>query len=320
MTGDSKQRQGLALTDHRVLILGGLLILVTAALLVGHARLEATRPDAGAEGAVHGGAAEPELLVIEFDSIAAMERAFKDHEFDWPPEAPVPPLQVRTLPEGLDDTDPDQRKALFFRSLLPLVLAENARIRRERGRLIDAFRKDRLQPSSPEYAFVTQVAERYRLDGDVNDPELRARLLRRVDVIPVPLALAQAAKESGWGTSRFTREANNLFGVRTWEQASGVVPEQRPAGANHLVRTFPELRQSVRNYLITLNVGGAYSSLRALRAEMRAQAQPLDAIRLAEGLVRYSERGEEYVGELQDMIRANGLHDLGELRLAEGAN
>ncbi len=117
--------------------------------------------------------------------------------------------------------------------------------------------------------------------------------------------LAQAANESAWGTSRFTRVANNLFGQWTWQAAHGIVPASRPEGERYLVRKFPSLRDSVRDYLYNLNVGHAYEGLRRLRHEMRRRGQPLDAAILAAGLSRYSGRGAAYVEEIRRIIRGN---------------
>lgn len=246
-----------------------------------------------------------------------LELAFEQAEFSWPPENTVPPLEVQRFPEDMIELDVHTRKALFFRTLLPLVLAENRRLRQKRQLLVDTFSQGDLDPEDPSRAMVADIAARYRIEDDLNSPAARARLLRRVDEIPVSLALAQGANESGWGTSRFSREANNLFGVWTWDANAGLVPEQRAEGKTHRIRIFPDLRTSVRNYLLTLNTGGAYGELRHLREEMRRNNNGLSGLELASGLIAYSERGKEYVDEVRSMIRSNGLHKLGELRLDE---
>jgi cytochrome c oxidase subunit 2 len=126
-----------------------------------------------------------------------------------------------------------------------------------------------------------------------------------VDAVPAALVLAQAANESGWGTSRFAQEANNLFGMWTWDKDAGLLPERRAANARHFVRVFNNLRGAVDNYLHTINTGPAYRELRMLREQQRLRGEPLSAWKLAAGLSRYSERGEEYVAEIRSIIRFN---------------
>ncbi len=119
--------------------------------------------------------------------------------------------------------------------------------------------------------------------------------------------MAQAANESAWGTSRFAQQGNNLFGIWLFGEGAGLVPEQRPEGATYRVRVFGSLSASVAGYMHNLNRGHAYGKLRRLRARMRRTHQPLDGEVLAQGLLRYSERGAAYVAEIQAMIRHNQL-------------
>ncbi|ROR29511.1 glucosaminidase domain-containing protein [Inmirania thermothiophila] len=239
----------------------------------------------------------------------ALARRLEEAGIAWPPPpgARIPPLYVERLPPDLDRLPVARKKALFFRTLLPLVLAENRRILAERRRLLALLAAGRLEPGSAARGELEALARRYRVFGDVNDPAVREELLRRVDVVPPALALAQAAIESGWGASRFAREANNLFGIWTWTQARGLRPREAAADARHRVRVYPDLRSAVRAYLHNLNVGHAYGLFRRLRAFMRAQGEPLDPVVLAYGLRRYSARGADYVREVQRLIRANRL-------------
>jgi Bax protein len=209
-----------------------------------------------------------------------------------------------------------RKKALFFRGLLPLVEAENAHIRAQRRYIEERFALGPLRPGTRNWNQVEKLAELYRVPGDLNDPVVREILLRRVDEVPAALVLAQAANESAWGTSRFAREANNLFGLWTYKKDLGMVPAQRMEGARHYVRVFPDLRSSVRVYLFNLNIGHAYVDMRRARAALRLAGAAFDAEHLAAGLLRYSERGAEYVAEIQRMIRSNGLGQLGPLQLA----
>lgn len=308
-------------TDHRVLILA---VTVLAVILGLHLGWRALQPYASGAWANDSGAqtvnAVPALQPVSADSAGELQTHFDSAGYGWPPEQEVPPLAVQQFPDDLAEVTVDERKALFFQSLLPLLLAENARLREKRTRLQATFADGDLEVDGPDWQFVAELLYRYQLSVDPNDPETRRRLLRRVDEIPVDLALAQAANESGWGTSRFAQEANNLFGVWTWDADQGLLPVNRPEGATHYVRVFPDLQASVRNYVYTLNVGDAYHDLRQRREQLRQEGQPLQGMELAPGLVRYSERGEAYVEEVQGMIRSNGLGILEEQDVQLGAD
>ena len=254
------------------------------------------------------------LAISTADDLADL---YKEHDYTWPPRGMVPRIALKSLPTDLGDQQVSEKKALFFRIILPLVLAENRSIRTQRQFLQDAFANGKLKAGSAEAERAQAIAKRYRVSGDLNDPKVRARLLARVDEVPVALALAQAANESGWGTSRFALSANNLFGLWTYDEDKGVVPKDRAEDANHLVRSFSSLRAAVHAYIHNINTGHAYKRLRALRAQMRSQGQALAPMRLAEGLSQYSERGEAYVRDIQQMMRSNHLVGLTPLHLGK---
>jgi len=158
---------------------------------------------------------------------------------------------------------------------------------------------------------MADLLKRYKAGGEITEVDAQMELLRRTDEIPVALVLAQAANESGWGTSRFAREGNSLFGQWTFRKStSGLVPDSRSQDAAHRVRSFESIRASVRAYLRNLNVGHAYVELRKLRAAMRKRGEPLDPLILATGLKRYSQRGEAYVEEIKALILSNRLQYL----------
>jgi Bax protein len=152
------------------------------------------------------------------------------------------------------------------------------------------------------------MENRYNLSaGELTDAERLAALLKRVDTVPAALVVAMAAKESGWGTSRFATVANNYFGIWCFYEGCGVTPLRRKVGLNHEVATFPTVRESVRYYVRTLNTHFAYDGFRNMRAERRFGNVPMVGDELADGLLAYSERGLAYVREVQDMIRHNKL-------------
>lgn len=247
------------------------------------------------------------MTTIAVPTVAVLEAVFDAQGYGWPPQAPVPTIALAAIPDDFGSLVPATRKATFLRMLLPIVLAENDLLRAERRFLEESFARGALDAAVEPGRSVAALARRYRVAGDLDDPATREVLLRRVDALPTALVLAQAAHESGWGTSRFAREANNLFGIWTWDSDEGVVPERRRVGMRHRVRVYDDLRASVHSYLRNLNVGHAYTELRKQRAARRAAGLPPDAHALADTLGAYSERGEVYVGEIHSMIEANDL-------------
>ena len=206
------------------------------------------------------------------------------------------------------------KKRLFFRLIAPVVLRINEIILEDRDRAKELT--ERLaegQSVRPEdQAWLTELAAKYkvlespskRLDGDAF-----AELLRRVDIVPPSLSLAQAASESGWGTSRFAAEGNSLFGQWTW--GKGLKPtEQRTSKlGDYRVAAFDSTAQAAYSYALNLNTARAYRDLRVKRADLRRQNLRISGTVLAETLVNYSERGQAYVDDLKALMRENRLDD-----------
>lgn len=257
------------------------------------------------------------MTAVELPSVELLDAWFAEQGYGWPPPRAVPAIALRRLPDGFAELEPVHRKELFLRMLLPIALAEVRLLREERRFIVEAFARGELDAAVEPGRSIVGLLGAYRVEGDLNDPRAREILLRRVDEVPVGLVLAQAANESGWGTSRFANQANNLFGVWTWDEDAGVTPERRRKGQRHLVRVYPDLRASVRSYLHNLNAGHAYVELRRLRAEQRARGGELDADALAAGLGSYSERGDAYVAEIRGMMRVNGLDALAGVALED---
>jgi len=226
--------------------------------------------------------------------------------------AAVPRLAVARLPRDLAEvSESDARKALFLRSLLPLVLQANAeivRIRRQVMVALDARGAGRI--GTTDSLWLDQVARWYGAD-----PQDDADILSRIDQVPPSLVLAQAAQESGWGSSRFARDANALFGQRVWsDNGPGLAPKEADQ-KNFRVRAFPDLLSGVRAYLHNLNSHRAYQSLRDRRARARAVGTAANAVDLAGSLTSYSEEGAAYVSALRRLISSNNLAALDALRL-----
>ncbi|HSC48300.1 MAG TPA: glucosaminidase domain-containing protein [Gammaproteobacteria bacterium] len=258
-------------------------------------------------------ASKIELIPINPPSAQALQNIFSSEDYAWPPQSTVPPYAIQNLPYGLDTLDKDQKKTVFFRALLPIVLAENLRIWNQRVFLLQQFGQGTVDPATDSGQEVARIAGLYRVEGDLNDPNVRETLLRRVDVVPVSLVLAQAAQESGWGTSRFALESNNLFGIWTWNEDAGSVPMNRADDATHMVRVYPDIQSSVRAYLHNIDIGFAYTDFRDLRAQMRAAGKPLDPFQLAGELDRYSTAGDLYVANIRAMLRSSELDKLSKL-------
>jgi len=164
----------------------------------------------------------------------------------------------------------------------------------------------RLSPQ--DQAMVLELADEYWVDvDDKSFKQIIGELLIKIDEVPPSLVVAQAINESGWGRSRFAREANNLFGMWCYTPGCGLVPERRRANDKHEVKRYASIQASVYEYLRNINRNKAYVELRALRAEQRQRLQPLSGDYLAQGLRRYSSIGAEYVNRIRNIIRTRDL-------------
>lgn len=205
------------------------------------------------------------------------------------------------------------RKSRFFDYLRPLLEAENRRILEQREALramrddLDARSGARL--SSRQQRRLAALAEEYAIDEDaeLTPRGLVTELLLRVDAVPVSLGLVQAAKESAWGTSRFAAHGNALYGQRCYDPGCGLIPEFRGADETYEVRAFDTPADAVSSYLRNLNTHPDYTELRRMRAELRSSDQPVTGFLLADALTSYSERGNDYIEEVREMIRYNEL-------------
>lgn len=225
----------------------------------------------------------------------------------------VPRLTLVQLPSDLDrERSIERRKSVFLRTVLPAILEVNEGILSDRRRL-EALRpliEDGYDLGDDGVEWLVELMRRYDVaDGDVD------ALLERVDVIPPSLALAQAATESGWGTSRFAQTGNALFGEWTWDPQQGITPRKRDADANHYVRAFSTLVDSVQSYALNLNTHAAYAEFREARREKRKDRRPIEGHELAGHLQAYASIGKNYVKRLRTIISANGLAHLDDARL-----
>ena len=218
---------------------------------------------------------------------------------------PLPDWANDDLPDFSGYRDTTEKKAAFFSFLYPRIVLANSRILIERDYLDSLAGKEEL--TSKEYRWLARQSERLRVDAEPGSREQFSLLRKRLDVIPPSLILAQAANESAWGTSRFATKGNNLFGQWCFSKGCGLVPLGRAEGASHEVASFPSPYRSVRAYIQNLNRHPTYQLLRDVRLRDRRNNGPLSGLELAEGLLGYSERGEEYVEEIRAMIHYNNL-------------
>jgi Bax protein len=225
----------------------------------------------------------------------------------------VPRLFVAHLPSDMTQIRvPQKRKAIFLKAVLPLILKVNDEVRAERSRLLRllAMADGHKVIPAADRLWLAALAERYGTGRD------KARdLLRQVDNVPPSLALAQAAEESGWGTSRFAIEGNALFGQWTFSGSRKLIPRDRDNGRSHGIKSFASLLDAVRAYLHNLNTHRAYRGFRKAREQMRKNQTPLDGMVLAGSLTNYSVRGKKYVRSLRTIIAANKLLGLDKARL-----
>lgn len=248
---------------------------------------------------------------IRPETTLGLQALFQTLDYNWAQlENGVPPFILEGIPSDLNGSvSTTDKKLAFFMGLLPMILLANQEIARERENILQILARSRvMETRSGDQKRLEDIMARYGIRGNpLNDHRTRSHLLRRVDTIPPSLVLAQAANESAWGTSRFAQIGNNLFGEWTYRTGSGIVPEGRPDGETYEVRKFSSIFASIRSYMNNLNRNGAYAKLRQIRENLRSTKQPVTGIALAHGLQNYSERGEEYISEIQAMIRHNKL-------------
>lgn len=211
------------------------------------------------------------------------------------------------LPDFSEYSQVQQKKRAFFEYMLPLIQETNQQVIADRKEL------ELLTENAPGLNFfqrikLGQLAEKYFVSQeDKTDSQVIEQLMLRVDPVPASLALAQAAIESAWGTSRFAVQGNNLFGQWCYTKGCGLVPRNREVGRQHEVAVFSTVSESVESYIRNINTHRAYSDLRANRARLRAEKISVSGYQLAENLLEYSELREKYVHEVQAVIRLNNL-------------
>ncbi|MCW5745434.1 MAG: glucosaminidase domain-containing protein [Alphaproteobacteria bacterium] len=254
------------------------------------------------------------IIAVRAAGTGELSRIFEAHDYVLDQARrgePVPALQIDRVPDDIVNVrDGNERKELFIKALLPIVLETNERILAERQHLLRL--RDRSGAgrglSVIERMWLAEVADRYGLDPTDLD-----ELLRRVDVVPPSMAIAQAGVESGWGTSYAARVGNSLFGqIQVVGRHSVSVPWQ-PGRA--MPQPFSSVAESVEAYFMNLNTHFAYADFRTERARVRAEGRDPDGYHLIGQLLRYSELGQSYVNFVRNVIRENRLSDFDQAKL-----
>ncbi|MCW8929389.1 MAG: glucosaminidase domain-containing protein [Gammaproteobacteria bacterium] len=206
-----------------------------------------------------------------------------------------------------------EKRKQFLKQILPLVNNANRQIQENRNRLLSIFSeiKQKQSISSNKKIWLKQIARKYRISGSiVSNADKQQELLKRVNTIPPAMALAQAANESAWGTSRFSKQGNNLFGIWTYNEKIGIKPLRREPGKKHFVRKFSSFQESVTVYIHTLNSHPAYKKLRDIRHQALSEGKKLSGFELANGLEKYSAKGQDYIKMIQAMINSYDLENI----------
>ena len=190
---------------------------------------------------------------------------------------------------------------------MPLIIKENNFIRLDRKKLFSILNKSKNSKAQKKW-----LESKFKQYGVKNKDVSTLKV--RMDEVPTSMAIAQAAKETGWGTSRFALEGNALFGQWTWT-GDGIKPAGADDDSSHKVMKFKVLQASVKAYQRNLNTHSSYREFRSARAELRDNEKNLDSLALTEHLDKYAETGEDYVKILQQIIRQNKLTDFDDAKL-----
>ena len=244
-------------------------------------------------------------------SASTVEQLFKETKYnleDVRKTKIVRPVRLSLLPEEIKNIENTRkRKSLFIQIVLPLILEENNRIKLDRKKLFNILNKN--HNSESEKRWLNRKFKQYGvLKKDLSTLKVR------MDEVPTSLAIAQAAKETGWGTSRFAIEGNALFGQWTFS-GEGIKPADTDSDQTHKVMKFKVLKASVRAYQRNLNTHGSYKKFRSARAKMRDNEEMLDSLALADYLDKYAATGKEYTKVIKQIIKQNNLKDFDKVKL-----
>jgi len=259
---------------------------------------------------------EPELFASTPDNTVSLNaettlNLFEDLNYDLKSVRAgqkVKPIYLTKLPKDLNTLgDSHKKRELFIKIVLPLILYENEKITEDRKKLFKILAKNFNSPG--EKVWLKRRFKEYKIE----DQDL-SKLKMRMDTIPVSIALAQAANETGWGTSRFALEGNALFGQWTWSK-KGITPKNKDPNQSHKILQFQILKASVRAYKNNLNTHNAYKEFREVRAKLRQSGTKVTGLALIKYLKNYSEIGIKYTEIIEGIIVKNSLTDFDKANL-----
>ena len=245
-------------------------------------------------------------------SASTIEELFKDNGYNLEKVKKTKLVnagnQLTRLPKELKNIEsPKKRKKLFIQIVLPLIIEENLKIRFDRKKLFQILNKN--NTTERDKSWLNLKFKQY----GIKNKDL-SKLKIRMDEIPVSLAIAQAAKETGWGSSRFAQEGNALFGQWTWS-GEGIKPLDLEKDKKHKVAKFKILKASVRAYQRNLNTHSSYKEFRIERAIQRDNEEKLNSLKLVNYLEKYAETGKEYTEVLKKIIIQNNLTDFDDVEI-----
>ena len=253
-----------------------------------------------------------EIKRIGYESYKEWEKLLEGYKVDAAGRLlEVPEVKIVKLPNDIDTIeDIEKRKRIFFNIIAIGAYHANQNILAQRDILYQVSNQyltlGYLREKSKDW--VQNKAKVYGIDTEQSWEVMIQKLQKRLDIVPLSLILAQAASESGWGTSRFSLKANNIFGEWTFDaEEEGIIPAQRPAGANYKIRKFASVEAAIESYLLNLNSYYAYDKFREIRYELRQKGKKLAPLKLSAGLIKYSTGREEYVTQINSIIKYNDL-------------
>jgi Bax protein len=205
-----------------------------------------------------------------------------------------------------DIASPKKQKKEFMKILLPLVANSNNQVKKER-KFIENFFKI-AEKNDFRKLDLTSLKILIRLYHKYHIKQLfdKKQYLKRIDIVPASLAIAQGAIESGWGKSRFVLEANNIFGHWTYS-GKGLVPTNRDEGKTHKIRIFNSLQSSVNAYVLNLNRNNAYKNFRNVRKKVHDKKKIYNGLMASKTMINYSALKEKYIKILDSVITRNNL-------------
>ena len=209
--------------------------------------------------------------------------------------------------EYYEITDTNEAKNYFFNHMYEIIAKENNKIKDERHFVKEMLSSNILNIDfdSANFRELLEIKQKYKIKHIYTLPEY----LKKIDIVPTSLAIAQAAIESAWGKSRFVKEASNIFGHWTYNEEIGILPKRRNINSSHFIRVFSSLKDSTSAYILNLNRNLAYKSFQEKRYEQRINNKQPDGLTLSQTMLNYSGIAHEYLVILKDLILLNNLQE-----------